>query len=85
MTIRALLFGHYRDFLPPGAENGVIILDLPDGVTITDVAHRLAENDARLCDLLARTRAAVNAEFAGPETSLSDKDEVAFLPPMSGG
>ena len=26
-----------------------------------------------------------NAEFAAPETILSEGDEVAFLPPMSGG
>jgi len=28
---------------------------------------------------------AVNAEFAGPETPVHDGDEVAFLPPVSGG
>ncbi|MGH7121389.1 MAG: molybdopterin converting factor subunit 1 [Acetobacteraceae bacterium] len=30
-------------------------------------------------------RAAVNQEFAGPETRLKDGDEVAFFPPMTGG
>lgn len=30
-------------------------------------------------------RAAVNQEFAGPETRLSEGDEVAFFPPMTGG
>ncbi len=30
-------------------------------------------------------RAAVNQELAGPETRLSEGDEVAFFPPMTGG
>lgn len=30
-------------------------------------------------------RAAVNQEFAGPETALADGDEVAFFPPVTGG
>lgn len=33
----------------------------------------------------AKAMMAVNHEFAGPETVLKDGDEVAFIPPMSGG
>jgi len=32
-----------------------------------------------------RLRVAVNGEFAGWDRALADGDEVAFLPPMSGG
>lgn len=34
---------------------------------------------------LDRIRVAVNGAFAGVDTALSDGDEVAFLPPVSGG
>jgi molybdopterin converting factor small subunit len=82
MTIHVFLFGHYRDAAPEG---GGLTLILPEGATVADVAARLSERDARFKDLLARTRVAVAAEFASPETTLGEGDEVAFLPPMSGG
>ena len=83
MTVRVLLFGHYKDAAPPG---GTLSLDnLPDGASVADVAARLGARDERLTDLLARARVAVNADFADADTFLSEGDEVAFLPPMSGG
>jgi molybdopterin converting factor small subunit len=82
MTIRVLLFGHYRDAAP---SDGTISLELSSGATIADVAAVLAAKDKRFTDLLTRTRVAVAAEFASPDTVLHDGDEVAFLPPMSGG
>ena len=81
MTVRVLLFGHYRDVCP----EGTLTLDVSEGATIADVAGRLAERDARFADLLARTRVAINADFTTPTAALSPDDEVAFLPPMSGG
>lgn len=34
---------------------------------------------------LERVRVAVNGEFAARDCALSDGDEIAFLPPVSGG
>ena len=85
MTIRVLLFGHYRDSAPSGAEGGAFPATLADGATVADLAKQLAAQEPRLADLLVRTRIAVRAEFAAPETILQEGDEVAFLPPMSGG
>jgi molybdopterin converting factor small subunit len=83
VTVRVLLFGHYKDRLTAG---GALVLDdLADGSTVTDVAERLAARDARLSSLLQRTRVAVGGDFAAPDAPLRDGDEVAFLPPMSGG
>jgi len=45
------------------------------------IAAELAEPPA----LPARIRVAVNQRFASPATSLAGGDEVAFLPPISGG
>ena len=81
MIVTVLLFGHYRDAVPDGA----LTIELPAGATAADLARMLGQDNPRLSDLLVRTRVAVNAEFADPETPLAENDEVAFLPPMSGG
>nr|CAA9263077.1 hypothetical protein AVDCRST_MAG63-2623 [uncultured Armatimonadetes bacterium] len=85
MTVHILLFGHYKDAAPAGAEGGAFPIEVSERATPAHVARHLAERDARLADLLLRTRVAVNAEFADAATPLSGGDEVAFLPPMSGG
>jgi len=82
ITVRVLLFGHYKTVFPPQGETTVT---LEEGATAADAAQALAARDPRLEDLLARTRVAVQAEFAEAETVLQNGDEVAFLPPMSGG
>lgn len=81
LTIRVVLFGHLKDVFP----RGETAVSLPEGATAADAAHALAAQDPRLSDLLGKTRVAVREEFAGPETVLHDGDEIAFLPPMSGG
>ena len=81
MTIHVLLFAHYRDILPGGQTD----LTLPEGATVAAAAAALADRDARLAGILDRTRVAVAADFAEPDTRLRDGDELAFLPPMSGG
>jgi molybdopterin converting factor subunit 1 len=81
MSVTVLFFAHYRDVVP----GGQLHLSLPDGATVADAARQLGESNPRLTDLLTRTRCAVGAEFVSPETPLADGDEVAFLPPMSGG
>lgn len=86
MTVRVLLFGHYRDTAPSGSdESGAFCLALPEGATVADIAAHLEASDPRFADILKRTRVAVGAEFAAPGTVLRDGDEAAFLPPMSGG
>jgi molybdopterin converting factor small subunit len=83
MTVHVLLFGHYKDAVPSGG--ALSLSDLPDGATVADAARRLGERDARLSDLLARARVAVGGDFAAADTVLRDGEEIAFLPPMSGG
>ena len=80
MRVRVLLFGHYRDIAPE-----IAVDDLPEPATVADLARRLARDEPRLDRVLDRARVAVAADFATPDTPLRDGDEVAFLPPMSGG
>lgn len=86
MIVRVLLFGHYRGAAPVSVgSDGVFTADIPEGASVADLAAKIATMDSRLADILVRTRVAVGTEFAGPDTVLSAGDEVAFLPPMSGG
>lgn len=86
MTVRVLLFGHYRELTPvPLSAEGAFNVVVPDGATVMDLAAIMAALDTRLTDLLTRTRVAVGTEFVSADTVLSPGDEIAFLPPMSGG
>lgn len=42
-------------------------------------------SDLRLPGDLAHLRVAINQQFANPDTALNPGDELAFLPPISGG
>jgi molybdopterin synthase catalytic subunit len=79
MNVRVLLFGSVREAL--GAKDLEVALEA--GATVGDLRARLAERH----DLFARAslRAAVNQDTVDDAARLADGDEVAFLPPVSGG
>ena len=81
ITVRMLFFAHLQDV----AGSHELTLSLPDNATVKTAAESLAGRSAGFADLLAQARAAVNAEFADAATLLRDDDEVAWMPPMSGG
>ena len=86
VTVRVLLFAHLRDHAPEPLEaDGGFSLTLPAPATVRTLAAALAETATGLQNLTERSRIAVGTHFAMPETALSDGDEIAFLPPMSGG
>ena len=62
-------------------------LRLPAGATVADALALLAERDAPLGELLARlpVSTAVNREYAAAATVLETGDELALIPPVSGG
>ncbi len=64
-------------------------LPLPSDVeTVGGLVALLRERDAAGAAAFAHpamVRAAVNQEFATPETAVQDTDEVAFFPPVTGG
>jgi molybdopterin converting factor subunit 1 len=82
MLVRIRLFAQLRE--RAGADS--IEAVLADGATVADALHQLAQGPP-LDELLARlpVRMAVNRELASPDTMLHAGDELALLPPVSGG
>ncbi len=81
MRVRLLFFGILKDVA--GRPNDV--LELPEGATVREVLAECAAKIPRIKDLLAGSATAVNQEYARAETELKHDDEVAILPPVSGG
>lgn len=77
MRVRVLLFGRLKDLGAAERE-----LEVHDGDSVGDLVHSLPGLPA---ELLQRSAIAVNREYASRETMLRDGDEVAVLPPVSGG
>jgi molybdopterin synthase catalytic subunit/molybdopterin converting factor small subunit len=63
----------------------VEVIDMPDGATVRDVLTRYASQVPRLKESLPSLALAVNQQYAAPDTILNPGDEVALLPPVSGG
>jgi molybdopterin converting factor subunit 1 len=60
-------------------------IDLPAGASVLDVWHRAAADHAALTPFGPVVSFAVNASFATKDSLVGEGDEVAILPPVSGG
>jgi MoaE-MoaD fusion protein len=82
MSVSVRLFSLLRE--RAGRER--LQLQLPDGATVADALGALREDPA-LGELLARlpVQLAVNRDYAQPDTRLAPDDELALIPPLSGG
>ena len=78
MRVTVLFFARARD----DAGRDSAIFDLPDGATIAALRAHLA---SRVHPALGRYGFAVNEIWAKDDQALADGDEVAVLPPISGG
>ena len=81
MKITIKFFARLRDL----ARAKTLEREVAEGATIADLAQRLQAELPQLTPLLGYTAIALNREFANPQARLSDGDEVAFFPPVSGG
>jgi molybdopterin converting factor subunit 1 len=79
VTVR--LFARLRDIT--GAAE--LTRDIAQGATIRSVWQQLAGEYPELGKYERSISSAVNADYAQMDQLLSDGDEVAFLPPVSGG
>lgn len=81
MQVRVLFFGVLKDLAGRGSDS----ISLPEHATVSDVLQyyeqRLSANHA----LWASIAVSVNQEYASADAQLRSNDEVALLPPVSGG
>jgi MoaE-MoaD fusion protein len=81
MRARVLFFGMLKDLVGIPSEE----IDLPEGADLATVFDHYAARQPRLRELAPSIVAARNREFADLSTAVADGDELAFLPPVSGG
>ena len=81
MRVTVRLFARLREL--GGA--GELVREVPDGSTVAGVWRALVHDYPAFAAYEPSLSCAVNAEYAKFKTSVSDGDEVAFLPPVSGG
>jgi molybdopterin synthase catalytic subunit len=81
VTIRIRLFAMQRELA--GARE--LAVELADGATVEAAWAALVARHPVLAPGRSAVRFAVNGEYAGPEAILADGDEVAMIPPVSGG
>jgi len=81
MTIEVLFFAVLAKEL--GAERRSI--QLPDNATVGEALSRLVDDNPALGRFRAGLATAVNLEYVRSDHLLHDGDELALIPPVSGG
>jgi molybdopterin converting factor subunit 1 len=81
MLVTVLLFARLRELV--GASE--LRRDLPDGAVARTAWESLVRDYAALAEYGPVISCAVNDEYARLTTPLAHGDQVAFLPPVSGG
>src|ERR1700687_3341556 len=81
MHVRVLFFGRLKDIVGRSEEDA----ELSEGARVEDLFARYGRSFPELAKFRSSVVASVNQEFAEWRAPLSSGDEVAFLPPVSGG
>ena len=81
MNIKVLFFASCRDLIGSSERE----MTLPDGATITDLISKLASEQTRFTEMAPSLMVSVNQAYVERDAVLQDGDEVAFIPPVSGG
>lgn len=82
MRITVRLFASLRDLVGQH-ELRLEFSHLP--VTVADVVHFLGVEFPKTSSMLGRCATAVNTQYVSREHALADGDELALIPPVSGG
>ena len=81
MFVTVRLFARLREL----AGAGELALQLPNDATARDAWYALAAQHRVLEPYEASISCAINADYSAMTARLNDGDEIAFLPPVSGG
>jgi molybdopterin converting factor subunit 1 len=80
--IRVLLFAGLAEIAGASAINLEL---LEEKTSVQWVRAKLAEMYPQMTDLLEKSMAALNQEYAENDAQITAADEIAFIPPVSGG
>jgi molybdopterin synthase catalytic subunit len=81
MRVHVLFFGQLKEITGVAEEDA----ELSEGARVEDLFERYGRRFPKLGELRPSIAASVNQEYAGWRAPLATGDEVAFLPPVSGG
>lgn len=81
MRVRVLFFGQLKEIVGAGQDEA----ELSEGARVEDLFERYGRRFPKLAEFRESIAASVNLEYAGWRAPLRAGDEVAFLPPVSGG
>ncbi len=81
MRVTVLYFGIVRERLGLAEET----VECAEGTTVEGLTATLADLHPGLADGVESVRIAVNRDYVDSSRVLSDNDEVAVIPPVSGG
>ena len=81
IRVKVLLFGRIRELCDLSEES----TQFADGATLEDVFLAYVMRFPKLSDFRSSLVASRNQEFTAWNTKITDGDEIAFLPPVSGG
>jgi molybdopterin synthase catalytic subunit len=81
MAITIHLFARFRELL----RQPTVEVSLVFPATVADLRRELARQYPLLAGLLEHSTVAINQEYALPAMPVCPEDEVALIPPVSGG
>lgn len=80
MKVKILAFGVAKDIF----QHPSVVLDMEEGTTVEVLKKSLEERFPRL-NQLSSYMIAVNNEYAAGGDTIDQADEIALIPPVSGG
>lgn len=81
MQVRVLFFGQLREIVGASEEKA----ELSEGARVEDLFERYGRRFPKLAEFRGSIAPSLNQEYSDWRTPLAGGDEVAFLPPVSGG
>ncbi len=81
MTVTVELFA----MLSQAVNAREVTITLPDGATVGQLLSHLPKTYPALAPLLASVSVAVNMSYAMVDDILTENDQIALIPPVSGG
>ena len=79
--MHVLFFGRVRELIGVTEED----VEIPSGATLEDLFALYSARNPKLGDFRGSLVASRNQDFASWDTELAAGDDIAFLPPVSGG